>query len=205
MISFLMEALEDEDPRTQANAIESIGILKDKKTIPILLPFLNHPSHRIQANTAIALYPFRSSRKKAEKTIDKLYHSEILVKRLAALYAIGILKLKKYEKNLISLLDSPEKRLAAQAIVALARFKKLNFAEKLIEFILDEDEKFSLEIIFNLRKFPRESRFYLFEEISKLDQEKQKEIYSRLDHSSIDFSLEKSMIGTSVLPTSARF
>ncbi|MGH7197719.1 MAG: HEAT repeat domain-containing protein, partial [Candidatus Omnitrophota bacterium] len=63
MTPFLLEALLHEDVRVRASAVEGIGLLRDRQTIPVLLPFLSEGHHRIRVKAAVALYPFWSTRK----------------------------------------------------------------------------------------------------------------------------------------------
>jgi HEAT repeat protein len=104
MIPFLLESLEDPDLRMRANAIESIGLLKDRKTLSILVPYLKVENHRIRANAAVALYPFRRTRRQALACLETLFRSKEKVHHLASLFAFGELKLRQYEKDLIRLL-----------------------------------------------------------------------------------------------------
>jgi HEAT repeat protein len=202
MVPFLMEALGDKDPRVKANAIESIGLLKDRKTISFLLPFLTDENHRVRANTVIALYPFRSVRKKALKTLDGLYHSQFPLARIAALHAIGVLKLRRYEENLLRLLQSSDKKVLEHASAALGQMKNSQFCKPFIRLLLDEDEKNAVETARHLGRFPSSSRLLVFEQISKLSEGERNHIYERLNKTPFDFSMEKAMMSMkNVVPT----
>jgi hypothetical protein len=194
MIPFLLAALEDTEPRVRANAIESIGLLKDPKTLPILLPYLEDENHRIRANALIALYPFRKGRKQALHCLKALYRSDDKLARLAALFAIGELKLKSYEMDLLRLLNDPDPAVGIHAAASLGKMKNPEFCPPFLELLLDETEGVALEAIRHLGKFPRYSRYLLFERIGALNATQRSLIFSRLDKTPLDFSTERGLL-----------
>ncbi|MGH7830450.1 MAG: HEAT repeat domain-containing protein, partial [Candidatus Binatia bacterium] len=194
MTPFLMEALEDPDPRVVANAIESIGLLKDAKSISILLPFLSHANHRIRANAAVALHPFWATRKKVLAVIEELFSSSSVLERSAGIYVIGQLKLHRYEKALLELLESKNPKLVQHACVALARMKNPKFCGPFLELLLGSDEALAVETARRLADIPYVSRLTLFERVPSLSPEKKSLLFKRLDQTPLDFSQEKALV-----------
>ncbi len=194
MIPFLLESLQVKDDRIVANTIESIGILKDAKTIPIMTPYLNHASNRVVANAAVALFPFRKTRELAIQAIQGLYQKRDKDSLLSAIYAVGEVKLENYEAELIQWMHSADKAYREHACVALAKMNKQIFCPVLIDLLLDDDENFALKVGRHLARLPYFSRTYLFEQISELSKDKVQLIISRLDKMPTDFHAEKEML-----------
>jgi len=187
MVPYLMDMLLDQDLRVQANAIEAIGTMKERQLIPILLPFLEHSNHRIRANAAIALYPFRFSsqnvRERALQALDELYQLEEGPAYRAALYAIGVLKVKKYEKLFVELLKSATDREELQWIaIGLARMKNRAFLEPFIQLLLIEDITFAVNVGRRIADIPTYSRNLLFNAIESLSPEQQIMLSERLEN-----------------------
>jgi len=188
MLPYLMDMLLDDDLRIQTNAIEAIGTMKQRRLIPIIMQFLQHYNHRIRANAAIALYPFRFSsfhvRERALETIDELYQSGQGKSYRAALYAIGVLKIKKYEKTFVELLETTNDKEELRWIaIGLARMKNLAFLNPFIQLLLDDDSAFAISMGKRLLDIPAYSRAMLFNKIETLPGEQQALISHRLDDS----------------------
>jgi HEAT repeat protein len=186
MIPFLLDGLGHKDLRVVANAVEALGLLKDRKTVPVLLPFLGHESHRIRANAAVALYPFwwmrrEGVQKQALRTLDQLYCSEKGEARRAAIYAIGRLRLKRYEEELVAQLDATDKNLRREVGAALAQMKNPSFPESFVGLLLDPDEDLALSATKKMREFPRVSWLMILENVEKRPPEEQRLIAERLD------------------------
>ncbi len=191
MIPFLMDALEEhQDLRLRANAIESIGLLHDSKTISILLPYLSSEHNRLKANAVIALYPFRSVRKAALQALDELYQSSEKNAQLSALYASAILKLSTYRKIMFDHLSSSDPSYRLMACLGLAKLEDKRFCEVYIQLLLSEDEKYAQECIRRMADFPRYSRHLVFEAYLVMDEKQRMLFKTRLDQSPLDFSNE---------------
>ncbi|MFO1518060.1 MAG: HEAT repeat domain-containing protein [bacterium] len=194
MIPFLMESLQAPDLRIQANAIEMIGLLKDPRAFSVLVPFLTHEHHRIRANAAIALYRFRKSRSEAKKVIRELYASAEPLNRISALYAIGLLKLENYKSELISQLNSDDKKTLEFVTVALASMKESCFCVPFVRLLLDRDRGFAMGVLRHMSRFPLYSSLLVFEEIARLPEVQRQFIFMRLHQTGLDFSEEEKMV-----------
>jgi HEAT repeat protein len=196
MVPFLMESLHSKDDREVANGVESIGIFHDKKTISMLLPFLLHPNHRVKANAIIALYPFRSARMKVLQALDELYHSIDISSRLAAIYAIGSLRLKKYIPDLVKMLPSKGQNTQLQVMTALAKMDVPSYCGPYVQFLLNPGNPLRVEAAKRFAEFPRFSRWLLFEEIAKLPADTRRKIYFLFAETPIDLSEEKALMAS---------
>ncbi len=194
MILFLLEELDDPDPRVRANAIESVGLLKDKETMAVLLPFLQDSNNRIRANTAVSLYRFLKTRKRALKTIQELLASSTLESRLSGIYAAGETRHKSFEKELAAGLKSTEPRLVEHAAAALAKIRNPEFLKPMLSLLTHPEAAVGIRAARHIGRFPRASRMLLFEAISELPRVRQEEILLRLDQTLLDFTLEKTLL-----------
>lgn len=195
IIPFLMGSLEDPEPRVIANAIESIGLLKDRQAISILRPFLRHAHHRIRANAAIALHPFRAMRKEALAVIDALYRDASGVVQRAGLYAIGALRLTAYRTAIRQLLQTTtEKPLRHFAARALARMGDAVFCGPFLQLLLDRDATIAYDAARSLGTMQRASRLLVFERIAKLSPPHRARLFDTLDRTHLDFAFEKRML-----------
>lgn len=197
IIPFVMTLLEDDNHRVVANAIESIGVLRDPQTIRILQPYLHHDHHRIRANAAIALHAFRATREAALQTIQDLYHARATHPHCTGLYAIGVLRLRSYRSELRQLLGTAaDKQIRHFTALALALMGDPSFAKPFIQFLLDPDETFAHNAARRLGMISPASRNLVFEHIAKLTLPEQKHVYKILDHTPLDFSREKRLISS---------
>ncbi len=200
ILPHLTSRLDGTDDRTHANIIEAIGFLKSRKTIPLLKPYLDHPHHRIRTNAAVALYPFLGTpeRKRAFQTIESLFRSEKHLERRAALYAIGVLRLRIYRDPLRGIIEEAvDKKTLQLALTALACLKDKTFAPPFVRLLLDEDPAVAVETGRRLQYAPRTSRSLLFELISRLSEEDQSRIEYRLNETCLDFSREWALVKSS--------
>lgn len=204
MIPLLEEALQEEDSRIKANAIESLSILKDRRIIPLVLPYLTHPNRRIRANAAIALFSFRHYRGQCRTVITDLFGSEDPLTRFAGIYAIGELGLEEYRTPLIAMLKHPDLRHRQQVLAALAKMAIPQYVEMFVETILEEDESLALDSLRSLSRFPRYSRWMVFEITSKLNPASQEKIIARMDQTPMDFSQERELLTTRRFLASSR-
>ena len=194
MIPFLLENLDDADPRVRANALESIDLLKDRKAIGIILPFLADEHSRVRANAIIALGSFRRTRSRAERAAEALFHSDDFTTRLSGIYAIGEMGHRALAGDLLRLLHSPEKKLRMHAAVALAKMKVPDFRETFLWLLKDPDPEVAMETARHMLRFPTYSRSLLFESIASLKPEQRQLIMERMEHTSLDFSFERNLL-----------
>jgi hypothetical protein len=80
------------------------------------------------------------------------------------------------------------------ATSALGKMKNPGFCSTFLEFLLEDDESLALEAIRHLGKFPRYSRYRVFERLGQLSVKKRSLIFSRLDKTPLDFSTEKRLL-----------
>ena len=194
MLPLLQEALREDDPRIQANAIESLANIRSAEIIPAVRPFLASEHRRLRANAAIALYPFRSERAAAKAAVVKLFESEDSLTRFSGIFAIGELRLREFEKALIAFLDHPDSRHRHQVLSALAKMGNRAYTMRFADLLAGEDTGLALESIRNLARFPASSRWLVFECISKMDPIAQSQILERLDQTPFDFSQERRLL-----------
>jgi len=161
----LMEALLSEDVRIQANAVEAFGLLRDRRTVPVLLPFLQHPNHRVRANAIVALHGFRWNsplRQEVLQALRSLMGEKCKTARCAGIFAIGMLRLEGFEQTLLSLLNYDDRQVSGMAAFALARLAHPGFVEAFGKVLLDPDPRVAREALHRVPHFPRESQVRLW-------------------------------------------
>lgn len=194
MIPLLEEALAEDNPRIQANALESLALLRRAEIIPLALPYLASEHRRLRTNAAIALFPFRSHREAARRTVEALYRSEDPLTRFAGIYAIGELGLTSYADSLRTWLGHADPRHRRQALAALAKMGLRQYVGEFALSLGDTDEAAALEGIGILARFPPASRWMTFEAVSRQDAVFRERFLSRLDKTPFDFSQERALL-----------
>lgn len=194
MIPLLQEALAEKHPRIQANAIESLALLRRPEIIPLVRPFLNSEHRRLRANAAIALYAFPSHRGEAREAVAKLFHSPDPMTRFAGIYAIGELRLKEFSGELRSLLLQSEDRQIRAVNAALAKMGIEEFVEAFARGLAEDEDAKALEALQMLARFPALSRWRVFESISKFQADAQARVLDRLDQTPFDFTQERALL-----------
>ena len=194
MIPLLKEALAEDNPRIQANAIESLALLRRPEIIPLVSPFLNSEHRRLRANAAIALYSFPSHRDEARETIATLFHCSDSLTRFAGIYAIGELRLKEFSDELRALLPQSDGRQGRAVTAALAKMGMEEFVDSFARGLAEDEEALSLESLQMLARFSALSRWRVFESVSRLDDASQAGVLERLDRTPFDFTQERALL-----------
>jgi|GEM_PF-1812902 len=197
MIPLLVEALSEDNLRIQANALESLALLKAPETIPLALPYLQHESRRLRANAAILLHAFAQTRAKAKGSIDELFTSRDPLTQLSAIYAIGELELRQFLKPLLDLMKNPDPRYQRNILAALAKMSIPKYCENFASLLLDPEEELAMEAVQRLGRFPKHSRWLVFEKISQFQTQDLQTAVHRLDQSPLDFSEELELFSSS--------
>lgn len=198
MIPFLLEMLDDPDPRVQANTIEALGMLRDRKLIALLTPFLRHAHHRVRASAIIALHPFRfgrkATRRAAEEALELLWHSATPNDRRTALYVIGVLRCTSYLPALLPLLRDSDRVLRQLAATAVAKMEDPAFVAPFVELLLASDDAFAIDTAKRMGQFPPSSRAWVFQQINTLPESSIELLTYRFDATGLDFSAERDLV-----------
>lgn len=103
IIPFFMHLLYSEDHRIVANAIENFWEIKDKKLIPYMIKFLQHPSNRFRANVIILIFSYNINYYNNLCIISllSLKKSSVLNDNLSFVFIVGFLKLEKYSDDVV--------------------------------------------------------------------------------------------------------
>jgi len=172
VIVFLLSWLYDSDPQVQLDALKTLASFKDRRLISIFLPFLKSSDPRLRAGAGIALYPFTRTRENvrgmALAEIIAMATSQVLEERLAGIEAIGMTRLRPYQKLVLNSLNSPEKEEVLTASLALSHMQNPAFIEPYIRLLLDEEEAAALTAGKRIGDFSKKSRKALFDQIKLL-------------------------------------
>ncbi|MFO1519087.1 MAG: MFS transporter [bacterium] len=106
-IPFLLNGLEDSEPRIVANTLETLLAYKDKGLIPSFLKFVDSPYPRIRANALMGLASFKSTRATYLNTVREILKGKDLKMISSILYIIGKRRDDHFMKELEELNSSP--------------------------------------------------------------------------------------------------
>jgi len=146
--NFLLQALQDENLRVVANALEGLGTLNYFGVSELLLPFLNHPNGRIRANTVIALWKYEKLQPRLSLVITEMLESTDML--ASAIYAVGEICDKTRVSTLKELYTRQHQssELRRGIPIALVQMKALP-VEALVELLFDEDVEFATNVAYH--------------------------------------------------------
>jgi len=108
-IPFLLNGLENSDPRVVANTLETLSMYKDKDLIPEFIKFSHSAIPRIRANALMGLARFKKSHKMYHKEISSVLKGNAPQMMASILYVIGKMKNTDFKEEILNLLNSPWK------------------------------------------------------------------------------------------------
>ena len=106
-IPFLLNGLEDEDPRIVANTLEVLSIYGDPRLMTYFEQFSVSPVPRIRANALMGLGLYRSTRGRYRSTLREIFSGDDSAMISSILYVVGKRKDKFFRPELTVLLGSP--------------------------------------------------------------------------------------------------
>jgi hypothetical protein len=166
-IPFLLNGLEDPDPRIVANTLETLSIYKDKALLPYFMKFSQSENYRVRANALMGLSCFRKTREQYRQTIKGALTGQDLPMISSVLYVIGQMKDSHFKKELESLKNSSlgkEAQIKASLSWAFMRLSDRKGFELMDElFSLPYQEGQPLPSLHFLSQLNREARFDLIQ------------------------------------------
>lgn len=99
-IPFLLNDLEDPDPRVVANTLETLSLYKDRHLIPYFKKHLNSDAPRVRVNALFALADFKETKALYRNTVDSIFTENNKAMMNALVYVIGKLRDKHYHDRL---------------------------------------------------------------------------------------------------------
>jgi|GEM_PF-6118546 len=122
----LLNLLKDPNKRVRANCIESFMNTKNKPAIiKVLKGFLKDPNNRIKGNAIMVLYKLGDN--SVINEIEKMLDAEDKWMVTTALYTIGNLKIKEFAYKVIELLQSKDRDIRKNALMALIKINSPKF------------------------------------------------------------------------------
>ena len=107
-IPFLMNGLEDADPRVVANALEVLSYFKDRDLKPYFVKHLASAVPRVRANALLGLAHFRETKSQYRRAVlDSLEQGSVSL-IASIVYVIGRLRDREFRSDLIRIYDSPD-------------------------------------------------------------------------------------------------
>ncbi len=122
----LLTLLKDPNKRVRANCIESFLNTKNKPAIiKVLKGFLKDPNNRIKGNAVMVLYKLGD--RSVLDEIEKMLDSEDKWMVTTALYTIGDLKINEFVYKVIELLQSKDRDIRKNALMAIIKINSPKF------------------------------------------------------------------------------
>jgi HEAT repeat protein len=196
-IPFLLNGLEDPDPRIVANTLETLSIYKDKALLSYFRHFSQSENYRVRANALMGLAPFKSTREQYRITVKNTLIGQDLPMISSVLYVIGKMKDSYFKKELDNLKNSPlgkEEQIRsslAWAFIQLNDQEGFELMEELLSLPYEEGK--SLPALHFLSQLNRETRFDLIQHLVRQhlkDPETLANFGNHLRHSIFDFHEE---------------
>jgi len=196
-IPFLLNGLNDPDPRVVANTLETLRVFKDKALIPYFQQFSESSNPRIRANTLMGLAQFRKTRKASRQSIRDVLEGNDESMLASFLYAIGKLKERSFYRELEKIYESESRKKEKVKYTlawALTRLKNKHGFD-LFGVILGTpyQEKVKDPVMHFLSQLSQEARFDLIEYLAVHQYEDTnfiKNIGDKLKYSPFDFHQE---------------
>jgi len=165
-IPFLLNGLDDEDPRIVANTLETLATFRDPSLIAYFEHFLSSPIPRVRANALMGLAAFRSTRELYRTHARELLRGPNDRMRVSILYVIGHLEDRKLKPEVEQICDSAKisdpgvKRVCAWALTRMGdRGGMESFVELLSEDAKDDQKTASILHFFS--QLPKTTRMDL--------------------------------------------
>ena len=125
VIPFLLNGLEDPDPRIVANTLETLSIYKDKNLIPYFRKFSKSENPRVRGNALLGLSYFKTTRKEYFQAFEEILKGGDLKMISSILYVIGMVRDSHFKGEIVALKNSPigkEAPIRGSLAWALTRF-----------------------------------------------------------------------------------
>ncbi|MFC1744448.1 Npt1/Npt2 family nucleotide transporter [Candidatus Riflebacteria bacterium] len=150
-LSFLVNALGDDEPEVRYNAVKAIGKIPSTRTIPDLLDMFGDRDERVRKETINTLALFGEQ---VNPLLMEIIESESsLSKKTLAIQALGQFGKKESINTLLKMVGSEVNEIAQAAVNALKGIKDPVIIEPLIEHLQSEDGRVKATIITVLGSF----------------------------------------------------
>lgn len=165
---FLLNALKNTKGLLRADVIIALGRYSDNHVISYIDPFLHSNSPIEKAAAIVALWKYDEYRDDLEFMLDEMFYhkNKNIVK--SAIYAVGELKLKSKRKECLKYLESKDKDLKFNAVVALAKMGYADSIKSIVDILFGEDQDFSLEMRKALNRINYDARKLIDKKVKKL-------------------------------------
>ncbi len=154
-VPFLLEALETQDIELKADVISICGLFHDVSTVYYLGKFLDDEHPRVRSNAIIALWKFMPYRLKLLMKLNTMFESTDMDSILSAIYAAGELRLIQEVPRLQRFLSHEHLDAQKHASIALLKMGHHIVIEKVVFFLLHQDQELAESTKKLLTKVPQ--------------------------------------------------
>ncbi len=164
VVSYFLEVLKQGDPELQAICLRSASeVFDDPEMAYYVREYLQGQDFKLKGYAIIALWKF-DDKEFLSKIIENLL-IESRESQIAGIYAIGEIKGRKWEKQLLEFMHSEDKELRLHALVALTKLGKNTAIIDILNILFGHDQKLAQKLFFMLKRVPKEQRDFIKNEI----------------------------------------
>lgn len=135
LVPLLVTALGDADERVQANAIEALGLMKDRALLLQLVPYLESDSPRIWANAVIAVSRLPELRPRLLLALEARLGADSALWRSSALFAAGELHFPSLLGKVTEATHATDPDVQRNAWIALGKQGDLSAVGPLVDLL----------------------------------------------------------------------
>ncbi|KAB8039473.1 hypothetical protein GCL60_04250 [Silvanigrella paludirubra] len=203
IVPFFMHLLYSDDHRVVANTIENFWEINDKKLIPYMIKFLNHPSNRVRANVIILIYNYKISYYNSTCIVSlmSLKKSSILNDNLSFVFVVGFLKIEKYSQDVEKIYERLKnteffkERLVENFAFSFSGLKN-PIGDDLFQFLFLESVNYPQSLLYKFKLLSLSQRINILKTFMEagFGDIVQQNLYNNFKNSIYDLSFEVEMI-----------
>lgn len=137
----LLAALEDPDERVQANAVEALGLMRDRRQLQRLLPFMDCSSPRLWANAVVALGRCAEFRTRVIESVLLRLKDPVVGWQVSALYAVGEMKETSLLPQVYEATHSSDPDVQRNAWITLGKMNDIAAVGPLVDLLTGSAEQ----------------------------------------------------------------
>jgi len=162
-IPFLLNGLDDNDPRTVANALEVLGYFKVNELKPYFLQHVDSDVPRVRANALMGLSHYPDTRKLFEKLVRESFQKADVALVGSLLYVIGQSREKTFLPEIMQMYEVPrvryDPRLVNVLTWSLIRLNDEHGFDLADEILATGDEKHHMAFMHFFSQHDAETRY----------------------------------------------
>ncbi len=159
VVEFFLKVLDGKDEELKSVCFRSAGeIFKDPELVYYIRSYLEQGSSKIRGYALIALWNFED-RNYLREVIDGLLKSKNPQDRISAVYAIGEVRDRQREIEVLNMFDDIDDEVHLHVLIALAKLGNTACVPALLDILFGEDYQLARKTFFMLKRAPEIAAF----------------------------------------------